>query len=90
MAADCLPRESPPALTADESKALHRDLLALRDELAEALVGSRNAAKPVDLDEPIGRISRIDAIAQQKMTLANREALSLRSKQVRAYHRRKA
>ena len=58
--------------------------MALRDELARVLVDSRSAAQPVDLDEPIGRISRIDAIAQQKMVQASREGMALRANQVRA------
>lgn len=48
------------------------------------LDGSTDAAKPVDLDEPIGRISRIDAIQQQQMARASREGMTLRSAQVRA------
>jgi len=76
-------REPPPDLSAAESEALHGQLVALREELAGVLAGSVNAAKPVDLDEPIGRISRIDAIQQQKMVQASRESLTLRAAQVR-------
>ena len=77
-------REFAPDLTAAEAEELHRELVALRDELARALDDSREAVKPVDLDEPIGRISRIDAIQQQKMAQASREGLALRATQVRA------
>jgi DnaK suppressor protein len=73
-----------PDLAAAEADELYRDLVALRDELARVLDESRDAAKPVDLDEPIGRISRIDAIQQQKMARAIRDGLALRAKQVRA------
>ncbi len=79
-----MPPDSAPDLTAQESKELQRRLLALQDELEGMLAGLRDAAKPVDLDEPIGRISRIDAIAQQQMTQASREGVVLRGKQVRA------
>ena len=58
--------------------------MAVGDELSRVLAGSRDAAKPVDLDEPIGRLSRIDAIAQQQMTQASREGMALRANQVRA------
>ncbi|MBW2235644.1 MAG: hypothetical protein JRG85_09600, partial [Deltaproteobacteria bacterium] len=77
-------RELAPDLAAAEAEELHRELLVLREELARALDDSREAVKPVDLDEPIGRISRIDAIQQQKMAQASREGLALRATQVRA------
>ena len=48
------------------------------------LAGAKDAAKPVDLDEPIGRLSRIDAIAQKEMVAASRAAMELRARQVRA------
>lgn len=40
-------------------------------------------AAPVDLDQPIGRVSRIDAIQQQRMVEANRAAMQRRLAQVR-------
>lgn len=44
-------------------------------ELTSALAGTNEAAKPVQLDQPaVGRVSRIDAIQQQKMLEANRAA----------------
>jgi len=76
--------EAAPDLTAVESEELHRELVALGDELERALADSRNGAKPVDLDEPIGRVSRMDAIQQQKMVQASRAGLVLRARQVRA------
>lgn len=79
-----MPPEPAPDLTAPEVDALHDTLVVLRDELASALTGSRDAAKPVDLDEPIGRISRMDAIQQQQMTRASRASLALRAKHVNA------
>ncbi len=33
---------------------------------------NREETQPVGLDQPIGRLTRIDAIAQQKMALASR------------------
>lgn len=73
-----------PELTESESQALHDALVVLRDELANALAGSQDAARPVDLDEPIGRISRMDAIQQQQMAKASRKSLALRATQVNA------
>ena len=74
------------ALSDEERARLHAALLALEEELA-ALSESRSgrdAARPVDLDDPIGRVSRIDAIQQQQMQQANRAALVRRLQAVRA------
>lgn len=53
---------------------LDSDLRALQERLRSLLEMSKEGVKPVDLDEPIGRISRMDAIQQQKMAASNREA----------------
>jgi len=71
-----------PELTDQEREALHSALLALRGELEQTLSTSANAEAPVDLDEPIGRLSRMDAMQQQKMDAANRRAAQARKKQV--------
>ena len=42
----------------------------LKSELEERVKISEDQAKPVDLDEPIGRLSRMDAIQMQQMALA--------------------
>lgn len=63
---------------------LQQDLVALRRELEGILETSREGARPVDLDLPIGRISRIDALQQQQMARASLEALELRLRQVSA------
>ncbi|MEM7244524.1 MAG: TraR/DksA family transcriptional regulator [Acidobacteriota bacterium] len=70
-------------LTEAELAELHEALVALRDELAEMLDSSASGAKPVDLDEPIGRLSRMDAMQQQSMVVANRAAAEARLAQVR-------
>ncbi len=41
-----------------------------------------DAAKPVELDQPIGRLTRMDAIQQQQMARAARAALNVRRGQV--------
>lgn len=53
-------------------------------ELEAALDASAEGAKPVDLDEPIGRLSRMEAMQQQSMTKANRQRATIRLRQVRA------
>ena len=68
-----------------EREELRRDLEVLADELHAMLAGSTEAARPVELDQPaIGRVSRVDAIQQQKMLQANRSALSARAQRVQS------
>ncbi len=69
-------------LTDDQVSRLGLALNELRDELRRMLSISREAARPVDLDEPIGRLTRIDAIQQQHMTAASRREFDLRLRQV--------
>lgn len=69
-------------LTPAQQKELHQDLLALRESLVGALQKSVEESKPVDLDLPIGRLSRMDAIQQQNMAKANRRSIELRQKQI--------
>ena len=69
------------ALTPDQAEVLHRKLRALTDELRSQLASSEEGARPVDLDQPIGRLSRMDAMQQQSMVRANRAAAQLRLKQ---------
>jgi len=76
------------ALTNEQMDELRTALLALRDELSRDLAGSSKAAQPVDLDQPIGRLSRMDAIQQQEMAQATRAGAMLRLKQVETALRR--
>lgn len=57
-------------------------LLGLSEQLAQLIQRTEDDTKPVDLDEPIGRISRMDAMQQQKMQTATRQAAQLRHRQV--------
>lgn len=56
----------------------------LVDELAAQIEGTREGAGPVGVDEPFGRVSRMDAIQQQNMTQANRNAARRRLALARA------
>jgi DnaK suppressor protein len=47
-------------------------LLKRRDELEYVLDLSREGGAPVDLEEPIGRLSRMEAMQQQKIVQAGR------------------
>ena len=71
-------------LTPEQLEELHRDLLADRVRLEEDLQLTKEGSQPVDLDTPIGRLSRMDAIQQQQMTKAGRATLDIKLRQVRA------
>jgi len=60
-------------LTPEEIDTLRADLIRLKSELEALLDTTNEGTRPVDLDEPIGRLSRMDAIQQQKMAQANRK-----------------
>lgn len=57
-------------LTDGERAEIRTLLEELVKELEERLASSRDQAEPVDLEEPIGRLSRMDAIQMQQMALA--------------------
>jgi DnaK suppressor protein len=75
-------------LTEAQRASLRRALESLEQELEDGHQSSADGAAPVDLDEPIGRISRMDAIAQQHMAQANRASMQRRHQQVLAALRR--
>ena len=65
-------------LTSKQITQMQQKLLTLRDELAGMLSDSLESSRPVGLDQPIGRLSRMDALQQQSMTQASRRAAQLR------------
>lgn len=67
---------------------LRQVLLALRDDLKQLLENSSDGAQPVSLDEPIGRLSRMDAMQQQGMVQANRRTAHNRLARIEAALRR--
>ena len=71
-------------LTPEQLAELHRDLAADRLRLEDSLQLTKEGSKPVDLNTPIGRLSRMDAIQQQEMTKASRSTLETRLRQVHA------
>ena len=72
-------------LTSEALAELRTALTALHAELSNSLILSANAAKPVQLDQSaMGRVSRIDAIQQQKMVAANRRRQKIRLQQCTA------
>ncbi|MFW5877143.1 MAG: TraR/DksA family transcriptional regulator [Myxococcota bacterium] len=71
-------------LTEEQRRDLQADLQVLCEALEQTLGLAREGAKPVSLDNPIGRVSRVDALQQQAMAQANRRSLELRLAQVRS------
>ena len=72
-------------LNESEKNELRTLLEALARELEAGVESTADAARPVELDQPaVGRVSRIDAIQQQKMVEANRNAQRARLQAVRA------
>ncbi len=69
---------------------LHQALLTLRTELQQLLENSSDGAQPVSLDEPIGRLSRMDAMQQQSMVQANRRTTQTRLTRIESALRRHA
>jgi DnaK suppressor protein len=75
-------------LTEEQLAELRADLIALRAELDASIHAAAEAVKPVDLDSPIGRLSRVDAIQGQQLAAATRARNQTRLKQVaNALHR---
>jgi DnaK suppressor protein len=71
-------------LTPEQMVELQTDLATLALELEALLVQTKASTAPVELDQPIGRLSRMDAMQQQKMSQANRQRNETRLKMVRA------
>jgi len=72
----------PEELTEDQIAEMGAALVALSAEIDRLLDSSREASKTVDLDQPIGRLTRMDAMEQQKMAAGERRRRQLRKGQV--------
>jgi len=70
--------DSPEELTPDQTTELVEVLEELRVELVAYLAGSGDRTATVDLDQPIGRLSRVDALQQQAMAKEQRRRMELR------------
>jgi DnaK suppressor protein len=71
-------------LSAEDLDRLREGLLDAKAELSNLIRTTESDTRPVDLDEPIGRLSRMDALQQQSMAAANRGAALLRHRQIEA------
>ena len=71
-------------LSEEQERELADDLVRLKSELADLLDISREGTQTVELDQPIGRLTRMDALQQQKMAQASRGGHQVRARQVEA------
>jgi DnaK suppressor protein len=67
----------------EQKEELRADLSALLAKFDASLAERSDATATVDLDQPIGRLSRMDAIQQQKMAVEQRRRLELKRSQLR-------
>lgn len=65
-------------LTAGQETELHQLLLSLRTEMEEQIRSSSVSCQIVDLDQPIGRLSRMDALQQQALAKASSDGFKKR------------
>ncbi len=76
-------------LTQAQITQLRTQLIAQREDLTELLHNADATTKPVTLDQQsVGRVSRIDAIQQQQMAIANQQQTSDRLKRIELALRR--
>lgn len=67
----------------DEQLERLRELLEQKlEEVRTALVGAQEDARPVGLDLPIGRLTRVDALQQQHMAAARKQRLRTQETQI--------
>jgi DnaK suppressor protein len=71
-------------LDRSETKGLHRDLLSLQREIENLLDLTSDGVRTVDLDEPIGRLTRMDSLQMQSLARASRQGLEVKRRQVLA------
>jgi DnaK suppressor protein len=71
-------------LSQEQIDNFRQDLLNLKEELEQNLKSTEAQAKPVDLDQPIGRLSRIDAIQNQQIAKAGKRNQEMRLRLVMA------
>ena len=75
-------------LTPTQVQKLRETLVCIKLELEEMLQIASSSSEVVELDQPIGRLSRMDAISRQQMAKASRSRVQLRLRQVEAALRR--
>lgn len=72
------------SLTDEQLAELQQRLERAREEAQRDLASSTQERAPVDLDLPIGRLTRMDAMQQQQMASAHKNRLVLQINQIDA------
>ncbi len=67
-----------------ELREFHEQLERLSADLLERLRTSRSSSQPVDLAQPIGRLSRVDALQAQQVARAQRASDESRLQLIKA------
>lgn len=71
-------------LTDEQLQDFKQRLLDAQDAIKALLTQTAVSSRPVDLELPIGRLTRIDALQMQGMAQMNQYQLEIRQKQVEA------
>jgi DnaK suppressor protein len=71
-------------LNSNQLASLKLALESLKNDLEEAVKTASIQAKPVDLEQPFGRLSRMDAIQSQQMAKRQRKQFEIRLRQTEA------
>ena len=69
-------------MNSDQIAGFRQRLLTMEREINTLLGRTSEDSKPVDLDLPIGRLSRADAIQMQNMAALNKRQLEIKLKQI--------
>jgi len=69
-------------LRSDQLEGFRQRLLTMKAEISALIGRTSEDSKPVDLNLPIGRLSRADAIQMQNMAELNRRQLEIKLKQI--------
>ena len=74
-----MPFLTAPALpeTTEQIESFSQRLSAAKDAIQALLTQTKDDSRPVDLELPIGRLTRIDAIQMQAMAQMNRHQLDI-------------
>jgi DnaK suppressor protein len=75
-------------LTAEQRNEFQQQLLAMRRALEARSESAAQDREPVSLDQPIGRLTRMDAIQQQQMALGQQQRVEQELRQIEAALRR--
>jgi DnaK suppressor protein len=70
------------ALDSSQIEELQADLETLEENIDRILGLMKEGTRPVDLDEPIGRLTRMDALQAQSLARSSRQGLEVKRSQV--------